>query len=149
MKARCYNQNDANYRKYGARGVAVCDRWLDKTRVQVGEYTGGMGQTMPKQWPLGYLNFIADMGERPLGKTLDREDNSGDYTPENCRWATLHQQAANKSNNNETVGVSYDTHSGLWEGYLVIDKKRVFRKRSKDKSAVIAARKAAEIEFNL
>lgn len=149
MKSRCHNLNDSNYYKYGAKGIIVCERWLDKTRVKVGEYVGGMGQIMPKQWPQGYLNFVADMGERPLGKTLDRRDNDGNYGPGNCRWATIHQQASNKINNNEDVGVAYDKHSGLWEGYLVIDGTRVFRKRSKLREVVVAARREAELRYGI
>lgn len=73
MRARCYNPKSDSYRLYGQRGIGVCERWRDS-----------------------FAAFLADMGERPDGMTLDRVDSDADYSPENCRWATPLDQARNK-----------------------------------------------------
>lgn len=74
MKQRCNNPKAPSYSSYGGRGIRVCDRWLEN-----------------------FSFFFEDMGERPEGKTLDRVDVNGDYTPENCRWASASEQQRNKT----------------------------------------------------
>lgn len=71
MRNRCNNPNADNWKWYGGRGIRICPEWND------------------------YAVFLADMGERPEGMTLDRKNGDEDYSPSNCRWATAKQQAEN------------------------------------------------------
>lgn len=72
MKARCDDAGSDNYHLYGGRGIRYCEEWSD------------------------FSVFLNDMGERPVGFTLDRLDPNGNYEPGNCRWASPKQQALNK-----------------------------------------------------
>lgn len=72
MKNRCQNPKTPDFKHYGGRGITVCGHWQK------------------------FENFLADMGEPPLGLSLDRyPDNDGNYEPGNCRWATRRQQKIN------------------------------------------------------
>ena len=83
MKDRCSNANRVDYKYYGGRGITVCKRWLGS-----------------------FEKFYADMGEPPVGLTLDRIDNNEGYSKKNCRWATRKEQTYNSRN------VRYVTHRG-------------------------------------
>lgn len=73
MIQRCTDKARPDYARYGGSGIAVCDRW----RV--------------------FVNFLADMGEKPQGFTIERTDNSKGYEPGNCRWATPQEQQYNRT----------------------------------------------------
>lgn len=82
MKRRCYNIYAKNYKNYGGRGITVCDRWTDKEN--------------------GFMNFWEDMGKRTSSNhSLDRKNNNGDYTPDNCNWSDYLTQQRNKRTNHK------------------------------------------------
>jgi hypothetical protein len=81
-KQRCHSPTHQSFFRYGARGIAMCDRWRDGD--------GGLS---------GFECFIADMGLRPEGGTLDRIDNDKGYSPDNCRWVSMKVQGRNRSDN--------------------------------------------------
>lgn len=95
---RCNNPSNKAFKNYGGRGITVCQRWSE------------------------FDNFKADMGVRPEGHSIDRIDNDGNYSPENCRWATDKQQASNTRAN---VYLEYRGQTKTmtdWANYLGISR---------------------------
>lgn len=80
MRHRVIRDTDNKY--YSKKGIEICERWSGKN---------------------GFLNFLSDMGKRPVGTTLDRRDSSGNYEPQNCRWATKEEQTRNRCNSRNVI----------------------------------------------
>lgn len=73
MRSRCYDPSNVSFKYYGTKGVTVCKRWRDSFKL-----------------------FVEDMGDRPIGYSLDRINSSGNYELSNCRWADIKTQNNNK-----------------------------------------------------
>lgn len=89
MKLRCYNPNNGNYYRYGARGINICDDWLKDFKVF---YDWAMSN--------GYRDHL----------TIERKDTNGNYCPENCKWADQKEQQNNRCNNKIITDKS-ETHT--------------------------------------
>lgn len=90
MMSRCHNPSNKRYRDYGGRGITVTEEWHQ------------------------FSKFYSDMGERPVGKSLDRMDNSVGYSKENCTWVTSEDQASNKRNNRRLTAFGLTTLITWW-----------------------------------
>lgn len=95
MISRCYYPSNHSYKNYAFRGTTVCDRWRHS-----------------------FENFYADMGDPPSGTTLERIDNEGNYTPENCKWATPLEQAQNRRTTRRITYQGTTQSIAAWERTL-------------------------------
>lgn len=113
MKQRCFNKNNPRYKDWGGRGIKVCDRWMK------------------------FENFLADMGEKPEDKTLDRIDNNGNYCPENCRYATSKQQQNNTRQNRLIIHKGKTQNLTQWSKELKIEGHKLYNMLNYKKSTII------------
>jgi len=122
MMRRCNNSNDKDYKRYGALGVKVCQQWSD------------------------YAQFAKDMGEPSGDETLDRIDTYGDYTPKNCRWASLPVQARNVRvrTNSESGHTGVHIRSKKWYAEITAKKKKFYSKACSTIEEAVIARKELE-----
>ena len=84
MRQRCLNTKQSNHHRYGGRGITICPEWTS------------------------FEQFYKDMGPRPPGTSLNRKDNDGDYTPENCEWA---DRVTQNNNSRGNVFISFNGES--------------------------------------
>ncbi len=89
MKARCFNPKHVGYKRYGGRGITVCDRWKNS-----------------------FINFLKDMGKRPEGDyQIDRENNLGNYEPSNCRWVSYIENNQNRRSTKLSMMIATEIRS--------------------------------------
>jgi hypothetical protein len=126
MRARCHYESSKDYPNYGGRGIRVCKRWDSRG---------------------GYLNFIEDMGHRPNSSySIDRIDNDGPYSPENCQWASKTQQILNRQTTNKHMGIT-QRKDGLWVARMMFDKQLVLLELFNSFDEALNARHKAEAKY--
>lgn len=124
IKTRCYNKKCKAYKYYGGRGIVMCSDWLGHT---------------------GFNNFLRDMGERPSIKhSVERIENDKGYCGDNCRWATINEQAINKRNNSKYVGVFKG--GDKWQARLSVFGKE-YRSKMMSLEDAIEYRKQLELKY--
>ena len=132
MIKRCTNPNDTHYKDYGARGITVCEEWLD-----VATFIAWAEKTYPKL----------------EGYTLDRINNDKGYSPENCTWSDKTTQAINqrimKNNKSGYVGVRYHSRDGVWTAYISVNNTRKHIGQFDSKEEAVQARDNYIIQNNL
>lgn len=108
MKTRCSNPKVEAFERYGGRGIKVCARW------QL------------------FSNFLADMGDRPDGMTIERRDNDGDYEPGNCFWASRRVQARNRKSNVVATVDGVTLHAQNWAALLGVSRNAFYTRARRD-----------------
>lgn len=112
MKARCLNPDRKQYEDYGGRGIKVCDKWLT------------------------FEGFYEDMGEKPLGLTLERVNNDSNYYKENCIWTSRKIQQNNRRNNRKITFENITLTVSQWADKIGISPKILYGRLNKLKWSV-------------
>ena len=126
MLRRCRDPHSAFYAYYGGRGITVCERWLS------------------------FTNFLADMGSRPAGTSIERQDNNKGYAPENCYWGTRQQQAINqrrKPRASRFFGVERSRDRRSWCARIKVSNKRYYLGTFRDEIDAARAYDAAALKY--
>ena len=110
IKRRCYNPNDINYKNYGARGIKVCDEWLNDFQTFY-------------DWAIsnGYNEDLS----------IDRVNVNGNYEPSNCRWVNKETQSNNKRNNRLITFNGETKTIAQWGKAIGIDKNILYERLNK------------------
>lgn len=124
MLQRCNNPKNAGYANYGGRGIVVCERWNR------------------------FENFLADMGARPPGMTIERSDVDGNYEPGNCRWATDQEQKNNRRDSRHYVIGGVKKTMTEWAHKHGLKQPTVWRRLAKGDSIERALRPVTSESFS-
>lgn len=127
-RQRCFNIKDRNYHNYGGRGITMCDRWKKS-----------------------FVSFFEDMGEAPIGSSLDRLENNDSYHKENCHWTTSGFQSYNRrketKNTSGKTGVCLRKRDNKYRAYITVNKKQISLGLFNNIDDAIQVRKKAELQF--
>ena len=126
MIGRATNKNSPRADDYVNRGIGVCEHWLK------------------------FENFYKDMGDPPVGKSLDRIDNNKGYCKENCKWSTPSEQMSNRRSSLNTsgrIGVNFDNKTKSWKVRLTKNGIDIWLGRYKDFEEACCIMESAELEY--
>ena len=134
IKRRCYNPNEPSFERYGARGIRMCEEWKNNPKV--------------------FIDYVIQLPYAMVDEySIDRINTYGNYEPENVRWATKHEQAANqrirKGNTSGYIGVWYNKTSQKWQAGIGINKKNIHLGYFNTKEEAVIARNNYIIEHGL